>query len=248
MAKKISGSVGKGGKNDAADVESVQKMLNNHAKAGGFKKLKVDGDYGKKTLGAIEAFQTKVEGLKKGTGLIESGKSSAKALANAPAKRGAGKVTGKTSGVKKELLEFLQEVADHYGTTLKVTLGKYDEKKASMHALQSWGPKVINSHEIKMLGIGKSDSNEWNDLYIRAVVQGDPRAEREFMHKMTGLHHVLGYCVGVTVDLEKSTPKNVRAALKTGLEEVAHAKGLFYSMRNGNPPQVTEKLKAKWKR
>lgn len=56
----IKTSVGKGGRNVAADVETVQALLNKHCSMAGFAKLKVDGDAGKKTIGAIKAFQTKV--------------------------------------------------------------------------------------------------------------------------------------------------------------------------------------------
>jgi peptidoglycan hydrolase-like protein with peptidoglycan-binding domain len=60
MAVKISSSVGKGGKNKPEDVKQVQELLNQHRSAGGYATLKVDGQMGKKTLAAIEAFQKKV--------------------------------------------------------------------------------------------------------------------------------------------------------------------------------------------
>jgi len=43
MAKKISGSVGKGGKNRPEDVQLVQELLNGFTKMAGFKKLDEDG-------------------------------------------------------------------------------------------------------------------------------------------------------------------------------------------------------------
>jgi len=60
---KISGSVGKGGKNKAADVETVQRLLNHN---GASPALDPDGDCGKLTIGAIEAFQKSKLGWKDG--------------------------------------------------------------------------------------------------------------------------------------------------------------------------------------
>ena len=64
----ISGSVGKGGKNDAADVRVVQTLLNNHGN-----RLTVDGDCGAKSIAAIEKFQKEVVGLSKPDGRIDPG-------------------------------------------------------------------------------------------------------------------------------------------------------------------------------
>ncbi|MFT5423866.1 MAG: hypothetical protein ACI89L_001657 [Phycisphaerales bacterium] len=251
MGANTKGSVGKGGKNDKADVETVQKLLNDHASSCGYSKLKLDGMCGKKTIAAISEFQTEGAGFKRGDGCVDPGKKTFKALGMKPgavAKKGAGKVTGKTSGVKKELLEFLQAVADHYGTTLKVTRGKYDPTKDARDALESWGPKTWNSNDIKFLGIRKSDLKKWNDWYDKGVVKGESDARRDFISGIVELHYDLGYPDGLAVDLEKSTPKNIRAALKTGLEEIDHASRLHYNMLDGKPPKVTDKLKKKWKK
>ena len=52
----LSGSVGKGGDNNAEDVRLVQQLLNQKASAG----LAVDGLYGPNTLAAIEAYQESI--------------------------------------------------------------------------------------------------------------------------------------------------------------------------------------------
>lgn len=56
MAKKISASVGKGGKNYPPDVKTIQALLN---AAGATPKLDVDGKCGPKTYWAITQFQQK---------------------------------------------------------------------------------------------------------------------------------------------------------------------------------------------
>ena len=61
-ASSISDSVGKGGTNKEKDVTRVQELLNTKNNAA----LTVDGDCGKKTIAAIEAFQQKTFGWKDG--------------------------------------------------------------------------------------------------------------------------------------------------------------------------------------
>jgi peptidoglycan hydrolase-like protein with peptidoglycan-binding domain len=76
----IGGSVGKGGRNDPADVEAVQEALNQRGGA----RLKVDGKYGPQTLKAIEAFQRQL-GKFQPDGLIEPNRGTARALSGAAA-------------------------------------------------------------------------------------------------------------------------------------------------------------------
>lgn len=82
--KKISKSVGKGGKNASEDVKMIQELLNGFAQMGGYAKLKVDGVSGKKTIAAINAFQIKVMGGK-ADGRVDPGKNTIKALNVKPA-------------------------------------------------------------------------------------------------------------------------------------------------------------------
>jgi len=163
--------------------------------------------------------------------------------------KGSGKVTGKVSGVSKDVLVFLQEVADHFGVTLKVTKGKTQPKKIAEEMLNQWGAKVWNGPEFPLLGIRGTDLKHWIDLHNRAIVQGDPQAYKDFVQQMTErLVSYSGHATGKAVDLDKGTPKNVRAALKTGLEEFAHSKGLHYDAILRKPPKVTDKIRAKWKK
>ena len=70
----ISGSVGRGGTNNEADVRIVQELLN--GKGG---RLTVDGKIGNKTIGSIESFQKSL-GMSSPDGLIEPGKNTWKGL------------------------------------------------------------------------------------------------------------------------------------------------------------------------
>ena len=73
----ISGSVGRGGKNNQNDVQAVQIALNRKIKAG----LKVDGKCGASTVKAIMDFQKQL-GKFRPDGLIEVGRGTARALAS----------------------------------------------------------------------------------------------------------------------------------------------------------------------
>lgn len=74
MAKKISGSVGKGGKNKPADVRIVQELLNaNISKITPLRSLVVDGDVGPKTVNVIEEFQRRVVGMTRPDGRVDPG-------------------------------------------------------------------------------------------------------------------------------------------------------------------------------
>ncbi len=82
--KKISKSVGKGGNNTSKDVIIIQELLNKFTQMGGFSPLKVDGVNGKKTIGAISAFQVKVMGVKS-DGRVDPKKNTIEALNMKPA-------------------------------------------------------------------------------------------------------------------------------------------------------------------
>src|SRR5687768_14499863 len=72
MARTISESVGKLGRNLTEDVRTVQELLNNHiARLAPLQRLTPDGKIGPRTIEAIEAFQKRVVGLLKPDGLVE---------------------------------------------------------------------------------------------------------------------------------------------------------------------------------
>ena len=78
----ISASVGRDGVNRAADIKTVQVLLNlNLAKLVASEPLAVDGRMGRKTRDAIEAFQARVMGMARPDGTVEPDGATLKALA-----------------------------------------------------------------------------------------------------------------------------------------------------------------------
>lgn len=86
MAKKISASVGKGGKNKPEDVQIVQELLNDFTKMCGFKKLDVDGQVGSKTISAIAEFQKTAVGMSKPDSRVDPSGPSFSTLTKGPKK------------------------------------------------------------------------------------------------------------------------------------------------------------------
>ncbi len=76
----ISASVGRGGKNVPIDVKLVQTLLNAHVAKLALAKLEDDGQVGKLTLAAIEAFQRKIVKMKQPDGRVDPGGRTFKAL------------------------------------------------------------------------------------------------------------------------------------------------------------------------
>lgn len=85
MPTSIKTSVGKGGKNEQADVKTVQELLNPFASQAGFSKLKADGQPSSKLDKAISGFQEKICGFRP-DGRVDPGKRTIKKLAGGPNK------------------------------------------------------------------------------------------------------------------------------------------------------------------
>lgn len=70
----LRGSVGRGGTNLRPDVQEVQGFLNRHQAALGLPRpLTVDGVCGQQTMGAIQAFQTRVQRMARPDGRVDPG-------------------------------------------------------------------------------------------------------------------------------------------------------------------------------
>ncbi len=114
----ISASVGRGGINRAADVKTVQVLLNlNLAKLIASVPLAVDGRMGKKTTDAIEAFQARVLSMTGPDGKVEPEGATLKALA---AGMPLGFSTDKLQGI---MINATKRNVDTYGDVLASKMG-----------------------------------------------------------------------------------------------------------------------------
>lgn len=86
MTTQISRSVGRGGANAFADVQTVQRLLNNYVGRLGIRRLAVDGRVGPLTIGAIERFQRQVVGFARPDGRVDPGGRTLATLNGAPSR------------------------------------------------------------------------------------------------------------------------------------------------------------------
>jgi hypothetical protein len=122
MAEKLSGSVGKGGKNNAADVTIVQKLLNPFAGEVGFAKFKTDGANSKKLEAAIGEFQTCICKFR-ADGRIDPGKNTIKKL-------NAGVAKAKSEKKAEEKKE--EKVKEDQRSKMKIQMKKQMEAEAKV--------------------------------------------------------------------------------------------------------------------
>jgi hypothetical protein len=147
----IKESVGKGGKNQPQDVKVVKQLLNKFGQLCGYPKLNETNEFaGTSTQAAIEAFQ---KALKlKPNKLVEPGDDTFKKLNEKTASiakelgkdeqagqdnaAGArqGKVTGPTTGVNQEILDFLLLVSKYGGKDIAIAAPRGGKRSASQQA------------------------------------------------------------------------------------------------------------------
>jgi hypothetical protein len=273
--QRISKSVGKGGKNEPADVKIVQELLNKFARIGEYSKVDVSGQVDDKTLSAIAAFQEKVVGMRRADKLVEPGKNTIKKLnenASAVAKeakanengaagggKGKGKVTGKYQGVDKSILDLLEAVADHYGKEIYVTSGLRTKEKQAEVMWDYWTRslkrgmiyEVLKSNATlrKQLDDWWKTGNEEKNASSAAKKEAETSFKREIAKIATSLSR---HTRGLAVDIDTNVDKNVFEVLKMYMKFVhetnmeGQTSCYHFDNRKGTIPRVTDALKAKW--
>ena len=272
--QRISKSVGKGGKNEQADVTVVQELLNKFTKVGGYSKVAVDGKFGPETLAAIKSFQEKVLGMSGPDGLVEPGKNTFKKLNENPSavakeakqdengsaggSAGKGKVSGPTAGVGKDIVDFLQAVADHYGKEIKVTSGLRDKKKQADVMWRYW-TKTLNRGQIyKALKSNtklRTQLDEWwkkGNEDRNASSSEKSEAEKNFKREIEKIADSLSlHLAGRAVDVSTSVDKKIKTVLESNMHFVLekNTEGqttCFHFDSKSKLPQVTDAMKSKW--
>jgi putative peptidoglycan binding protein len=257
---KISKSVGKGGKNEPADVTTVQTALNKAIKTIGVPKLKVDGLSGKKTENAIKEFQ-KTIGLKKPDGRIDPGKNTAKMLDQPPkkikeageaaagGKGGAkaaakpGKLSGKTQGVNPKVLNVLTEVAAHYGRNITASSGKRDAKGQAKAMWNNWTGNLNRGYLYTYLSKTKAEREYLDQMFEN----GDKAA---FTKKVLSIAPKLSmHLTGEAIDIAPKSclTKSMLKAIKLYLRVLPEKSCYHIDTKGKSPPgSISDKDKAKW--
>jgi hypothetical protein len=258
----IASSVGKGGKNEPDDVKAVQTLLNRHAAAGGFSKVKISGDCDKDTLKAIEALQ-KAMGAKSPDGKVDVGGKTWKALQarelpKAEESKGAakpGKVVGDLSGVQSDIVDLVKAVAAFYGKDIRITSGKRDAKNQGRVMFENWTGNLERGKIYTYLSSNPKILDELNQLYTDAAEDKKKsskeaeEAKAKFIKTCAEVApklslHVAGKAIDVSPKSCMTT--TMREAMKSGMRELVE-KSCYHYDTKGSVPAVTESLKAKWK-
>lgn len=273
MAKKISASVGKGGKNKPEDTQLVQELLNGFASKCGFKKLDVDGLIGPKTIGAIGKFQKTVLQVGKPDSRVDPNGESIKALVGGPKKaeaeakkaekeekkkqaeengaqpKGKPQIKGDTGGLNKRLLKVLEEVSAHYGKPIVVESGRQARSSSDGNQLwMDWASKLKR---------GKRDAKLKNDERLRRQLDDlyNDLKKDDFL-KLVNQSSGGGakgkgedaHVAGRAIDIKKNTDSKVVAALSSLLRREDEG-GVIHFDDTGKslPTTITEEMKKKWK-
>lgn len=268
MAKTISASVGKKGKNKPADVKIVQELLNKFTKQGGFSKLKVDGLTGPKTEGAIGGFQKKHMGVKADQ-RVDKGKATIAALNVDPKAKpkedekggpkggpkggkddkgggGAGakpQVSGKTTGVDKKIINVLNEVSSYYGKPITVTSGLRTPQKQGEVMWDYWVSNLKRGDLYIKIRNDKDLKKRLNDAYDA----GDKKTFVSIIKPDAKSYsrHVRG----LAVDIKKNTDPKMVDAISTVLRKVTEKLCYHFDDRDRTvPSKISDKTKAKWKK
>ncbi len=173
LSDSISGSVGAKGVNKEADVELIQKLLND---VGLKPKLSVDGDCGPKTIAAITAYQKRL-GFRKPDGRIDVGGTTWKKLsANITASdtsvsedSSANNTSNSTDGSDSMLQGVIDHVSDAVSGVVDYVSDMFagfntpeaEELKANSKILKSVGTKGVND-AADVLTVQKLLKEVWN--------------------------------------------------------------------------------------
>jgi len=259
---RIALSVGNNGKNAADDVLLVQELLNRHASAVGFGKLKKSETCDKNMVSAIEAFQ-KAIGMKKPDGRVDPGGTTfkaldAKELPKAETSAGAakaGKVKGDLSGVQRDIVDFVTAVAAFYGKDIQISSGKRDAKSQGEAMFKNWTVNLKRGKLYSYLQSNPKTLKELDQLYTDALEDKDKskkeadQAKADFLKICADLAPKLSlHVAGQAIDISPKScmTSDMRKAMQTGLREIEEARCYHYDTK-GSAPAVTDALKAKWK-
>ena len=252
MAKKISASVGKGGKNKPADVIAVQEMLNGFAKKSGFKKLDVDGLIGPKTNAAIAAFQKNSVGMARPDSRVDPSGNSMKTLSMGPKKAEAeakkAEKAGAESGAKKNGAKGDEKGKQAEGTGKGKPQVKGDTRgvdKRLLGVLEAvsahYGKPIVVETGKQSSDGGSSDANQlWQD-WVGKVNRGMGHAT---LRKKGKLRKDLDDLYQHTKfdKFKKLVDQNLKKGGKKSSADDAHAKGRAVDIKKNTDQKVLAAL------
>ena len=162
-------------------------------------------------------------------------------------------VTGKTAGVGKDILDYLEAVADFYGITINVTSGKRSPDEQGKAMFDNW-IKLKRGDVYKSTALSDADKKTLDGYYVTA--KEDDKASAADKKKAEDAFKKLAaekvgkksmHATGRAVDVPQAglSPKAKKAILLV-MKEVPEGRTDIHHFESAKVPAVTDDLKAKW--
>jgi hypothetical protein len=163
-------------------------------------------------------------------------------------------VTGKTSGVGADIIDYLDAVASHYGVTINVTSGKRTAEEQGKAMFDNW-IKLKRGDVYKTETLTAADKQKLDGYYTtakedaKASSADKKRAEDEFKKLATEKvgkksKHFTGRAVDVP---QAGLAANVKKAILLHMKEVPEGgRTDIHHFESAKVPAVTDAIKAKW--
>jgi hypothetical protein len=166
----------------------------------------------------------------------------------------AGKVTGKTSGVGKDIIDYLEAVADHFNKDIVVTSGKRSASEQAQAMFDNW-IDLKRGAVYKTETLPASDRAKLDEYYKTAVEKKDASASDKAKAKKDFLdlaEEKVGkkskHASGRAVDVAKSSvTSSMYKAITKGLDEVKEGRDDIYHFEStSSVPKPTDAMKESW--
>lgn len=254
-----------GAVNFRTDVETVQRLLNEHGERVGYFPLPVNGVVTPQMIQAICMFQKKVVGLRVPDGRVDPSGTTLRKLNELRASAfppGTSRVSSSKgvdiAGVKAEIIAYLEAAANHYRKNIVVVSGKRDPEGQASAMWQGWGGHLKRGTIYTYLQKHETDRKELDKYYVLAVetpgtdAAAKQKAKQQFVAKIASIGAPISrHITGEAVDISLSTDKKVLAALKVGLRYLPEKSNSIlkchhFDNASGKVPAPTPKHKAQW--
>jgi peptidoglycan hydrolase-like protein with peptidoglycan-binding domain len=213
------------------DVQVVQMLLNEHAARVGFPPVQVTGMMTPETITAIKLFQQKVVGMRNPDGRVDPSGGTLRKLnepPGAPAPKGKSRVSGKTAGVKADIIAYLEAVAEHYGKDIQVVSGLRSPEGQAQAMWDAWAGHLERGTIYAYLQSHPKVQEELDGYHVEgaetpsASPAAKQTAKQKFFAKVVSIGREMSrHLTGEAVDVALSTDAKVLEALKVGMTYLA---------------------------
>ena len=164
-------------------------------------------------------------------------------------------VTGKTSGVGSDIIDYLAAVGENYSITLNVTSGKRSPEEQGEAMFDNW-IKLKRGNVYSSSALSSSDKKTLDEYYVTAMEDDKAssadkkKAETEFKKLATEkvgkkTKHASGRAVDVA---QSSVSDKAYKAITLHMDEVPEGgrTDIYHFESTSTVPAVTDEIKAKW--